>query len=531
MRKQNTEIEKPPVTTPAIHEEMKKDRLSYLPEGESVQQYRDYCEGKHALQLTEDQKIILEGLTGNKFSDNLAAMICAQARDRLRFLRWDCKHAGVKERLASLYTRSGIKERQGKIHFDTLRDGNHAVAVVWNNEDRRVHVYRENWWNGEEGVFIGYGPNDKAVYAVKEWIITERDGTGKEKGTLKRRVVYYDDSIERWVSRDNGNSWEKFLLPGDEGVWPQPWKRTDETPIGIPIVHFRNSGQGESVYGSSEIAFGAIGMIDHIQDLHYVLSGAARMEGYQILWAAGIDPGNDKATGEPKKLKVAPGTLLHSKSTDFKMGAVGSGNPEGVLKIRKDKLQALSTMTRTPLHSITGGDWPSGEALLRAEQPAVGKAETQRDTLERVWAGVGHLAIVIENRFGTEAKLPEDVETATIEAVFAPVERRDALSVSVMLNNLGDILPKMEKYRLMGYTEDEAKKLLAEKDAEETQAIEKQNLLFSRGVGKGTELPGRGPGEDDEEEDKGPQGNNGGNNRGGSRSGGNGGGSRQRSQR
>lgn len=526
MRRQNTEIEKGPVTTPATHAEMTKDRLSYLPEGESVQQYRDYCEGKHALQLTEDQKTILEGLTGNKFSDNLAAMICAQARDRLRFLRWDCKNAAVKDRLANLFTLAGIKERQGKIHFDTLRDGNHAVAVAWSNEDRRVQIHRENWWNGEEGVFIGYGPNDKAVYAVKEWFITERDASGKEKGTLRRRVVYYDDRFERWVSSDNGNTWEPFKLPGDEGVWPQPWKRLDETPIGIPIVHFRNSGQGESVYGSSEIAFGAIGLIDHILDLHYVLSGAARMEGYQILWAAGIDPGNDKATGEPKKLKVAPGTLLHSKSTDFKMGAVGSGNPEGVLAIRKDKLQALAQMTKTPLHSITGGDWPSGEALLRAEQPAAGKAETQRDTLERVWAAVGHLAIVVENRFGTEAKLPEDVKEATIEAVFGPVERRDALSVSVMLNNLGDVLSRMEKLRLLGYTDEEAKKILAEKDAEAMADVERQNLLFSRGVGPGTQLPGRGPAageeEDDEEEDKKPQGSNGGNNRGGSR---------QRSQR
>jgi hypothetical protein len=471
-----------------IHQAIARDRANYLPDGEKVSLYRDYVDGKHLLQLTEHMQAVLEGLLGHKFCENLAKKVVAEGRDRLRFEGWACENAAVKKWLDDLFSTARIKERQGKIHFDTLRDGNHAVAVNWDNTAQAVRIYREPWWDGTEGVFIGYNAVDEPVYAVKDWVVPNVNGTS----TL-RRIIYFDDRFERWISADNGATWAPFILPEDNGVWPIPWVKTDGTPLHIPYVHFKDAGQGEDVYGTSELAGGLLGLIDQVQDIHYALSGAARLNGFPIVTIAGIQlPLKAGSETEYEEPKAAAGMILHSTNPDTKFGILQPGSPEGLKMVREVKLQAISVSARVPLHVITGGDWPSGEALMRAEQPAVGKAETQVDTFEQCWVSVAHKATEVWNRFGNGPKLIEDVKVAMIGANFAPTERRDPLSKSVIVNNLGDHISNREALKLMGYDDADADRIIKEKQDEGKAAAENQALLFSRGVGRGTELPGRG---------------------------------------
>jgi hypothetical protein len=495
--------------TQAIHADIERERSNYLPEDEHVTDYRDYVNGKKLPQLTEDQSRILKGLIGKKAPENLARKVVSEARDRLRFLGWRSENAAVHEFLSNVYTLNKLKERQGKIHFDALRDGNHAVAVSWNNDKQRVEIFKEKWWDGKEGIFIAYGPADEPVYAVKDWIV---EVEGQKGGDAIRRVIYWPDRIERYVSYDGGASFERFMLEEDrdpetlEAVWPIPWERLDGTPLGIPYVHFRNSGKGEDTYGSSELAGGVLELIDQVNDTHLVMSGAARVAGFPVVTATGVqlapDPNDPDKVVQPE---IAPGSLLYTPNPNAKFGQITAGDFEGISKVRHEKLNALSVSTATPLHSITGGDWPSGEALLRAEKPAEGKATTQKDTFENAWAEVGHKATELSNRFGSGPALDESIETARIESVFSPVERRDALSMSTIVNNLGDAISTQEKLRLMGYTDEQIKKIMAEKEAQADKDLERANLAFSRGVGaENNEEPGRGSetGEEDEEDEE-----------------------------
>src|SRR5688572_7777419 len=91
-----------------IHLHIKTDRECYLPAGENVQLYRDYCEGNHKVGITEEMAEILEGLTANKKCENVCHKIVAEARDRLTFLGWTCENTAVQERLADLYTAERI---------------------------------------------------------------------------------------------------------------------------------------------------------------------------------------------------------------------------------------------------------------------------------------------------------------------------------------------------------------------------------------------------------------------------------------
>jgi hypothetical protein len=172
-----------------------------------------------------------------------------------------------------------------------------------------------------------------------------------------------------------------------------------------------------------------------------------------------------------------------------------------LLSIYDKKLQRVAQISRTPLHAIKGGDWPSGEALLRAEQPAVGKAEVQIDSLQDAWTEVGHRWVEITNRFRPGSVLEEDFDAAPITATFDPPERRDLMSKAAIVNLVRDDVSEEERLRILGKSEEELEKIMKEKEAKADANAERQALMFSRGTGPGTALPGSGPPIGDTEEE------------------------------
>lgn len=447
-----------------IHERVDKDRDGADFEADKIPLYRNYAAGKQISPLTELQKQFLEELTRNQFADNVCHPICAEAADRLRFMAWTCEQQAVADELSNLYTTANLGALQGSTHYDALRDGNHALAVNWDAERGIVRIYEEPWWDGNFGLFIAYDALSNPLYGVKEW--TELNGE-------RRRLIWFDDGIQRWRGSGRGGTWVPYSLEEDQGRWPVPWMKLDGSPLHIPYVHFPNAGRGSKQYGMSELAGGVIGYQDQLNDLQLSLSAAARVTAYQVYTGTGIP--------ELEKFVVMPGTFLSSTSPDARFGVLPAGDLGQMMGLYGLKLQRVAQMTRTPLHSITGGDWPSGEALLRAEQPAVGKAQSQIERFVTCWTAVGHKAIEIRNRFSTDAALPEDSETALIGAVFAPAERRDPLSQSVIVNNLNERISNQEALRIMGYTEDRAQQVVDEKAAAAEEMSERMLTAFDRG--------------------------------------------------
>lgn len=504
------------------HEQIRRDVAAYYTVRGSVKLFRDYSRGKHALTLTDKQKIILANLAaleGHEFCDNICHQITAEARDRLRFDRWvvaPLPKPGAKPKgkpskaqitgstpeqafLSSLYKTAKIGMRQGEIHYDTLRDAEHVLAVGWSNKKERVMVYREPWYSQDsrDGAFIGYDGEDEPYYGFKDWHTVLLDEKGHDTN-VTRRNLWFPDRLEKWVTPDGGTAWEKYLDPEDNGQWPIPWVKVDGSPLHIPYVHFRNSGRGTINYGFSELDGGIIGFQDQINDLHWALSGSGRLTAFQMYYIAGIDP--------TVSVDVGPGQVWKLADPQSTAGAIAAGDLTQLISLLDKKLGRVSVVSRTPEHRITGGNWPSGEALMRAEQPAVGKAEAQIESLLDSWSEVGHRAIEIFNHFNTEGvTLPEDIETASVAAVFLSPERRDPLSKSIIAQNLRDSITWQEELRIMEYDEERINKIGLEKEANMEMQARTMQSAFDRGLGPGTALPGKGPqgAQEDEESDTG----------------------------
>lgn len=404
-----------------IHEQIEDDRKASLPEGsswENIQTYRLYDRGKQASTLSPAQKHMLRGLLGASFSDNVLHKVVFEHAYRLALQPWKVEDAQVQAYLDRLWTLVTMPDFSSDVSYATVRDGVFAVGLKWLNPttrdgEGRVVFVKERWWDGRSGVFVAFGDDGLPTYAVKEW---------SERG-YKRRTVYFDDRIERYWDKEGG--WSHFIAPDDDGQWPVPWIKRDGSPLHMPIITFAAVSDDDTPYGASIMSGGVLGLQDEINDIQRDITIAARMTAYQMYWATGVSPKVDEA-GNPVKAEVGPGMMLENENPDAKYGVLAAGDMSQLLAAHGKKLQTVSYNTGTPLHAITGGDWPSGEALVRAEVPIVSWGKKMIESIGPSYSTLGHRSTEMFNVFGRGPRLNEN---ALITSPFEPPEKRDELTV------------------------------------------------------------------------------------------------------
>ena len=456
-----------------IHTRIEAERKAALPHAEQIKVFRAYAKGKQRGTLTAGQQRILRGLLGQKFADNICKRILAELRNRLRLARFEVPNAAVLAALESLFVLNQLGAFSAAVHWAMLRDGNTAVSLGWLGG--RVRLSRERWWNGKTGMFVAYDDADRPAYAVKDW---------SASGGGMRRTIWYPDRIERY-SQDAGG-WRLINLPDDDvqqDGQPRavPWVDREGKALGIPGVHFANiqvpndaegddsTDEGDPRYGMSELDGGILGLQDEINDLHRDISAAARFAGYQTYWATGVQEPVDE-DGKPVGWKVEPGMFYSDTNAQAAFGTMPAGSLSELQRALEIKLQAVGRSAAIPMHLISG-EWPSGEALLRAEMPLIDKVETLGAAVGPAWASVAHKATQIANTFGN-AGLDTN---ALITTVLLPVARRDPLTLAQIAAAEAPFVSQRQTLRTLGYAPAEIERILAERQREQVEAAPKPN--------------------------------------------------------
>ena len=344
--------------------------------------------------------------------------------------------------------------------YSTWRDGNSAIGLAWHGNKSRPITCREKWWNGKSGIWFAYDDQGEPLYAVKEWPTPEG----------KRRTVYYAHEIRRYIQRSNGWEW----IPNDEGkTGPVEWLARDGSPLGIAAVHFarlteppdapegsKDNG-GDSNYGISLYDGGLVPLQDGVNDQHKNLFSAARFTAYQIITGSGVEPEIDPKTKQPKAIKIQPGTALTSKAAEARWGYIPAGSIKELMSELDNLIRAISAQARVPEHLIKG-QWPSGEALFRAEMPLIDTARKGASVLGPAFASVMHKCVLMSNTF---ALTSYDTESL-ITTMFAPPERYDPLTLTQLATERAQYISLKEVWRLMGYDAEKQAQLEQEMRAE-----------------------------------------------------------------
>jgi hypothetical protein len=469
-----------------IHVRIRLDRdTTPLEEGfvwPDIVKFRRYFNGKESPPLSARQQELLSGIDFQNFCDNICCQIVSEATGRIEFLNWKCKNPPVKDWLDEFTKLAKVSDRQGQWFTNVMRDGNFCVQVNFDPVKGMVKVYNEEWWNGIRGVFIYYNPAGEAEYAVKEWqvhqVVSNSAGQPQEI-VINRRLVWYEDHLERWYNTGAAagfDGWSPYILETDpkdingDFVWPIPWVDDDGEPMGIPYIHFPNFGKTYGPYGVSELDGGVLGFQDCINDGQMNITITDRLTGGQMYYATGVS--TQTPDGKEIEIKVEPGKFHVTSNPDAKFGVLPAGDIDKQLAAYKNKVERVSQMTQTPLHLITGGDWPSGEALLRAESPAVNKAKRQIQVLTGSMTQMATMAMKLHNHYLPNERIDYNIKDGIIEAIFDDPEKRDIVSKSIVVHNLGPNVSKREALRMVGITEENAQSIYDEIKEEEKDSAE-----------------------------------------------------------
>lgn len=456
-----------------IHDRVDLDRKAALPDALKVKYFRDYARGRHRSTLTPYQMFILRGLLSHRFCDNICKKVLSELRNRLKLSRFDVTDDVILNFLHDIWVKNKILSLASSIHWSALRDGNTAVGLQFTD---RVILTRERWWNGRYGFFLAYEDNDEPAYAVRDW--KTRDGIF--------RTIWFPDHIERYIQ--SGKGWTKRTLPDDPTTGVVKWTDKQGKPLGIPFVHFANmqvpndgtgddnSDEPDSHYGLSELDGGMLGLQDEINEVHRDMTASGRFVGFPMMYGTGITPPRalDGSVGTVR-FKPEPGAFFTDTSKDAKFGMIGPGTIKELEALLTVKLQAVSRQSGIPMHIITG-DWPSGEALLRSEMPMIDKVESIGTSFGPAWASVAFKSLRIQNAFGGNSL----DETALITTIFESASKRDPLTQALVAEKIGPFVSIKEGLRKLGYSDQHADKIIAEK------LEEIKNGLPQIGLGRAT---------------------------------------------
>ncbi len=448
------------VPTEATHKRIEQERDNAGDDWTVIQTFRDYAAGTHPQTLTAGQQDVLRMLSssaaGRGFADNLCKVVLRAVTDRLAVERFtveptaDTKPASesadaVATYLERVMTRNGGGALQARVHYAAVRDGNTAVSLRWDNERQSVRIRPEPWWDGATGVWVAYDGDGEPEYAVRDWQLKELvEVNGQLRySDVQRRVIWWPDRIERY--RKSGQGWQPAPQPGEPETGIVPWLRPNtDQPLHIPIVHFAANADDDHPYGVSDLAGGVLSLQDELNDIQRSVTGAARHAGFPMYFGSGIaSPRPTPDTpNPPPTITVEPGLWVTVANPDARAVVLPAGEIGPLLDAYRLKLQAICRMTSTPIHEITG-EWPSGEALLRAEIGLVQRGERLQDLFTGAWTTVPHRATELANAFG-QAGLDE---TALIGCQWASVDRRDPLSLATIQDAHATALQKTETLR------------------------------------------------------------------------------------
>lgn len=378
------------------------DELRKVAASDVPPEVRNYYDGDQPPVATPDQMASLGDRASRPYVENVLKQCVDTLAARLLLRRYLCEDdANVQTWLAEFARTNQLGEHIITNTVRVLVDGNNAMSLSWNGE--RVLAHQEPWWDGTEGMYVEIGDDTMPQWAVKEW---------EDLDKRTRRTVYLPDQIQRFVKEDG--AWVPFV--NDEGQHIIPWVRKDGRPLGVPVVHFGNTITAESLYGASTIA-PLLGLQDALNGTIFDIVAAQAMNAFGIYTVTGAAGGD---------YFVGPGRRWETENEAARFGLLQGSDMGPILDGYRSIRAAIANQFPISEHLITGGQWPSGMALQRADAPMISKVKLLGETFAPGWVLLAHRATEIANTFGG-ANLNE---ARMIQVEYEPAEQLDEGTVT-----------------------------------------------------------------------------------------------------
>lgn len=363
---------------------------------EKVARFRRYVDGEHDNAFATPELIaalrIPAGIKSAYFLLNKCDDVIQSETDRLRVNTIEGDNDAASEWADDVLEYSRFDELQIDTHEATLRDADSYILVEFDEADDKPYFCHELAWDGMSGMLVIHKSDDKNTLAAAIKVWTE---TKESIGDTVRVNVYYPDRIEKWVGGVMGDL-VHFDDPAMPGVWPLPHVMRDGTPIGVPVVQFKNKSRGKGGFGKSELE-DAIPPQDAINRTLHSAVMTSELAGIPVRVAEGFDPPAAVTPG----MWVVIGKGGIEKDQHVKAYNLEGTDVEPQIKLMEYLEEQIETITRTP--NPKGGANISGEALKQLEIKLIGKVERFQVKGGNSWEDVMALAVRMQDAYGIKS--------------------------------------------------------------------------------------------------------------------------------
>ncbi len=310
------------------------------------------------------------------------------------------------------YTR--MDALQGDVHERTICDGDCCVMTWWDNDLQQVRFTLEDAWDGTQGMIPIYRSKSIPVMdcAIKIWQVF----LDQSLNVLIRMNIYYPDHVEKYfgINQAPFQAWqggdisipqyknapikratEPTIVRGTGGarnylsasaissgtesvvIHFEPEKPVeyytmpDGTPLGIPVIHFRNRARHN--FGVSEIK-STIPIQDMMNRIMYSLVINAEYNAFKILWTRGFQAPDALRPGVV--VEISPDTPM-TKDQVADMGSIEGGDMAPYLDTLNWCSMTMGKISRTPSPEFTQeAGRISGEEVRERPEPALTDADS-----------------------------------------------------------------------------------------------------------------------------------------------------------
>lgn len=442
-------------------DEVRLSFLQWLAAEETARQaayvaYREYYGGDHDTQLTKRQRRYLQIKIGEEFNDNYCPVVVDALAERLNVTGFDADDQS--EALWEWWTGNRMDGVQGVTHLSAVRDGDGYLIVEWDNE-RGVPLFTHDLaYDGTGGVKIHYNKDKRrqVAYASKRWRVESEDPANA--GKARRLNLYFPDRIEKYISHDDHyeGGWQEYVEEGQP--WPIPWLAKDGTPLGVPVVHFRNKDQGYN-YGQSELKQ-VVPLQNALNKTIIDLLATADTAGFPLFVMLGDDPSG---------LETAPGSWIYSLrpptgDESVSVTKIAAEDLTPLIALKDAFVAEIARVSRTPLSyfQVTGQIAAEG-TQKQQESGLVARAEDRQVAFGNAWEDAMIMARRLNNTFGTGG-MDEEQSISTQWADPQTRNEKEHLETLALKSGLG--VPEETLWAEMGYNADQIADMRAQRAEE-----------------------------------------------------------------
>lgn len=450
--------------------------------------FEEYYDGKQRAQPTARAAAFLEQ-SGLPFCENFCEPVVDALAERLEVIGFSTSLAGeqkvdggktemvdpLADEIEEWWAYNRMDGVQATVHTQSLMKADAYVIVDYDTAKSRPRFT----FNRPHQISVKYSDDEPDVieYATKVWNSNAKGPSNPNGARVTRLNIYFDDHVEKWFRLSRGGEggsgggwahWHDEPAEGEPSVWPLDWKDKDGQPLGVPVFHFRHKPLGDHM-GRSRLR-AVLPFQDELNKLVLDLNMLCDNHGMPQRWVTGH-------TGDGNLTTVAGALWKAAGSDTVAFGQFDAADTSNLINAIEACLSRMARRSRTPLHLLTGGTPPSGEALKTSESGLVASAKQAQLSYGRTWEDAVALAVKLAADQGVlQTALPDDWTITTQWE--NPETRSDQSDLQVAEAKLRIGFSKATVIaELGGDPEKEAER----KAIEDAAAADAQGALFDRG--------------------------------------------------